>query len=152
MSVTSDGVRAWESMVRLHRSLTGSMDRSLRAGFGRSLDEYDVLHQLSTAAQPMRMGDLAQRLLVANSSCHRIVGRLVEGGLVERVRGDEDRREVLVALSAEGRRLHRRMAAHHGRDIETMFGARLRPDEQAMIEAACGRLIASTGPRAGEDR
>jgi len=139
-------------MVRVHRSLTGSMDRSLRAAFGRSLDEYDVLHQLSIAGEPMRMGDLADRLLVANSSCHRLVGRLVEARLVERVRGEEDRREVLVALSAEGRRLHRRMAAHHGSDIETMFGAPLRPDEQAMIEAACGRLIASSDPQAGEDR
>jgi DNA-binding MarR family transcriptional regulator len=142
----SDGVRAWEATVRVHRTLTRTMDRSLRAAFGHSLDEYDVLHQLASAGEPIRMGDLAERLLVANSSCHRLVARLAETALVERVRGDQDRREVLVGLSAEGRRLHRRLAAHHGRDIEALFGARLEPDEQSVIETAFGRLADSAGP------
>jgi DNA-binding MarR family transcriptional regulator len=119
------------------------MDRSLRAAFGRSLDEYDVLHQLASAGKPIRMGDLADRLLVANSSCHRLVGHLVEARLVERVRGEEDRREVLVGLSPGGRRLHRRMAAHHGRDIETMFSGRLEPAETAVIDTSLRRLAES---------
>ena len=138
-------------MVRVQRSLTGAMDRSLSAAFGHSLDEYDVLHQLSSAESPMRMGDLAERLLVANSSCHRLVGRLVNASMVERLRGESDRREVLVELSPEGRRLHRRMAAHHGRDIETLFSERLSPQVQSVIRAAFARLSASTELLGGVD-
>lgn len=64
------------------------MDQHLRATFGQSLDDYDVLHQISVHGGPIRMGDLAENLLVANSSCNRIVGRLVDGGFAERRHGN----------------------------------------------------------------
>ncbi len=118
-------VETWERLVRFHRQATKVMDENLRARFGHSLDDYDVLHQISTHGSPIRMGELAERLLVANSSCHRIVGRLVEGGLVRRTHGERDRREVLVDLTPDGRRLHRRMAAVHTRDIDRLVGPQL---------------------------
>lgn len=123
--VSVDVVASWSSLVRYQRLVLAAMDASLRDRCGRSLDDYDVLHQLSSRAGPMRMGELADRLVVANSSCHRIVGRLADAGLVSRTRGDVDRREVLVALTDAGRRLRTRMAAVHTRDIERWFGAPL---------------------------
>ena len=110
--------------------------------FGHSLDDYDVLHQISLHGGPIRMGDLAEQLLVANSSCNRIVGRLVDGGFVERSHGEADRREVLVDLTPAGKRLRRRMAAVHTRDIEAHFGARLTANEIAAVDAALRRLLA----------
>jgi DNA-binding MarR family transcriptional regulator len=118
------------------------MDQNLRARYGRSLDDYDVLHQISAHGSPTRMGELAEQLLVANSSCNRIVGRLVEAGLVTRDQGGTDRREVLVDLTPQGRRLHRRMAALHTRDIERLFGAPLSTVERSHLNDAFGRLLA----------
>ena len=117
------------------------MDDSLRRAFGRSLDEYDVIHQLRVAGQPLRMGELASRLLVANSSCHRIVSRLVDAGLVNRSHGRHDRRQVHVELTTQGRRLHRAMTAHHGRDIRLLFTDKLQADERGVIESALRRLV-----------
>ncbi len=135
-------VDAWEHLVRYHRTTTIAMDRHLQATFGHSLDDYDVLHQISVHDGPIRMGDLAGNLLVANSSCSRIVGRLVDRGLIERTHGESDGRVVLVDLTRTGTALRRRMAAAHTRDIEALFGARLTPTDVAELDAILVRLLA----------
>lgn len=138
----SNAVGTWEHLVRFHRIATAAMDERLRELFGYSLDDYDVLHQIADHDTPITMGALAERLLVANSSCNRIVGRLVAAGLVERTRGDRDRREVLVALTAEGRRLRRRMAAVHVRDIERLVGTPLSTQRLQHLDATLRHLLA----------
>ncbi len=130
----------WERMARFHRTVVQEMDRSLRHRFNRSLDDYDVLHQVVVSGDPLRMGELAGRLLLANSSCNRIVGRLVEAGILERFRGEVDRREVLVGATADGRRLHRRMATVHTRDIQRLFAAPLSAAGRRGLEVAFDEL------------
>lgn len=135
-------VDTWEHLIRFHRATTIAMDRHLRERFGRSLDDYDVLHQISEHDGPIRMGALAENLVVANSSCTRLVGRLVDDGLVERRHGDTDGRVVFVELTAAGRGLRRRMAAVYTRDIEAHLGAPLTPTEMAALDATLRRLLA----------
>ncbi len=136
---------AWELLVRFQRGATRQMDASLQQHFGRSLDDYDVLHRLRSVGEPIRMTDLAQRLLVANSSCNRIVGRLVDLGLIERSAG-VDRREVRVALTTEGRRLHRRMAVRHTRDIRHHVTDRLTASEHDQLTVILQRLVDEPKP------
>ena len=135
-------VDTWERLVSYHRTTTTAMDQHLQATFGHSLDDYDVLHQIGVHGGPIRMGDLAENLLVANSSCTRIVGRLVDGGFAERSHGEADGRVVLVDLTRAGHTLRRRMAAVHTRDIEARFGALITPTEAAAIDAILRRLLA----------
>ncbi len=134
-------IETWEHLVRYHRVTTTAMDQHLRTSFGHSLDEYDVLHQISVHRGPIRMGDLAENLLVANSSCTRLVGRLVDGGFIERSLGEADGRVVLVELTRAGTALRRRMAAVHVRDIETRFGAPLTTAQAADLDAVLRRLL-----------
>jgi len=117
------------------------MDERLRAKFGHSLDDYDILHQIHFHGAPIRMGELADRLLVANSSCNRIVARLVEAGLISRHHGAADRREVLVDLTTEGKRLRRRMAAVHTRDIEALVGKPLSTNQHYHLNDSLSRLL-----------
>lgn len=138
-----DPLRAWELLMHFHRRTVRVMDAGLQDRFGRPLDDYDVLHQLKIAGRPLRMTDLAQRLLVANSSCNRIVGRLERDGLIERSSGARDRREVWVGLTPDGRRVHRRMAAHHTRDIRTRFGDLLGPEDIDQLVVVFERLLAA---------
>lgn len=145
MASAGDGERAgiatWERLVRYQRKAMRAMDDHLRSTFGHPLEDYDVLHQTAVHDGPIRMGELADRLLVANSSCTRIVGRLVAAGLVERRRGRHDRREVLVLLTPAGRRLHRRMAAVHTRDIEHHFSSRLSAAALDRLDRTVGELL-----------
>ncbi|MFN3216852.1 MAG: MarR family winged helix-turn-helix transcriptional regulator [Acidimicrobiales bacterium] len=134
-------VDIWERLVRFHRVATTVMDANLRATFGHSLDDYDVLHQIHEHGAPIRMGDLAERLLVANSSCNRIVGRLVDVGLLTRTYGTDDRRVVQVQLTAAGKALHRRMAAVHTRDIRRLVGSVLHDSDRVHLDRALRRLL-----------
>ncbi len=135
-------IDTWERLVRFLRTTTSAMDQHLRTTFDHGLDDYDVLHQISVHRGPIRMGDLAENLLVANSSCNRIVGRLVKSELVERRHGESDGRVVLVDLTIAGNTLRRRMAVVHGRDIESRFGAPLTAAEAADVDAILQRLLA----------
>ena len=141
-------VETWEHLARVHRAATAAMDEQLRERFGYSLDDYDVLHQIADHRAPINMGELASRLLVANSSCNRIVGRLEAAGLVERARSNTDRREVFAVLTAEGRRLRRRMAAVHTRDIDQLIGDPLTAPQLAQLNSALVAVLAATTDRA----
>jgi DNA-binding MarR family transcriptional regulator len=134
-------VSTWERLVQFHRIATTAMDDSLRINCGHSLDEYDVLHQMHSYGEPIRMGALAERLLIANSSCNRMVGRLVEAGFITRIDGENDRRNVLVQLTTEGRRLRRQMAVAHTRDIDRLVGIRLSTSALADLDAALDTLL-----------
>ena len=66
-----------------------------------------------------RIRDLADLLMVEHHSMVELVDRLVTGGYVRRARGDEDRREVLVALTAKGERVLRDLARSHHAELST---------------------------------
>lgn len=139
-----DIVDTWERFVRYQRLAVTAMDQHLRVTFGRSLDDYDVLHQIGINDGPIRMSDLAGNLLVANSSCNRIVGRLVSDGLVERRQGVADGRVVLVELTPSGRSLRRRMAAVHTRDIQARFGALITQRQATDLDVILRQLLGET--------
>ncbi|MEM7141002.1 MAG: MarR family transcriptional regulator [Actinomycetota bacterium] len=136
----------WELLVRFHRRAIDQLGGELEERFGLGIDEYDVLHRLAIAGEPMRMTDLAASLLVANSSCTRIVGRLVDLGHVERRAGAEDRRQVLVDLTVDGRRMYRRMAVEHGRGIRRVLVDHLEPGEGDAISGAMRRVLDALDP------
>jgi DNA-binding MarR family transcriptional regulator len=138
-------IETWERLAQFHQVTTKAMDENLRARCDHSLDDYDVLHQIFAHGAPIRMGDLAERLVVANSSCNRIVGRLVEAELLSRTHGDGDRREVFVGLTAEGQRQHRRMAAVHTRDIEHLVGSPISTSERKRLDDTLRKLLSDVG-------
>ena len=137
---TPDRIVIWERLLRFQRKAVREMDRSLRAHFDRSLDDYDVMHQVARNGAPIRMGDLSDRLLVAHSSCTRIVGRLVDSGHLRRRPGQVDRREIFVELTPAGRKLQRRMAALHTRDIEQLIGATFTAEAARVLDATLATI------------
>ena len=124
----------WKEMLTFHRRAVTVMDLHLQSEFGHGLDDYDVLHQLSHAGVPLRMGDLAERLLVANSSCHRIVSRLADAGFLHVASDENDRRSRLVSLSETGASQYRQMARVHRNDIDQQFSDRIIPDDLAVLD------------------
>jgi DNA-binding MarR family transcriptional regulator len=58
---------------------------------------------------PIRLSELASEEGINPTMLSRIVGDLVEGGLIERVGDPQDRRAALVRATREGRRLIERM-------------------------------------------
>ena len=80
-------------------------------------------HQLMLALKGLpkhvrpRIGELAQRLQIQHHSAVELANRLSAGGYVRRARGGEDRREVLLALTAKGERVLRELSLHHRQEL-----------------------------------
>lgn len=81
------------------------LSRQLRQQAGSSLSPtlQSVLASIALHG-PLSLGDLAVREQVAPPTITKLLGRLDEQGLIERQRGADDRRVILVSLTAEGHR------------------------------------------------
>ena len=87
--------------------LSRLIDRRLAENFARHGIEawmYDVLATLRRSGEPYELsaGDLVERTMVTTGAITNRIDRLLERGLVERFPGEEDRRRVIVRLSAAG--------------------------------------------------
>ena len=88
-----------------------------------------------------RIRDIADRMLIQHHSAVELIDRLETGGYVRRERGQNDRREVLLALTAKGERVLGQLALHHHEELQNaapkLVGAlrrvtrERRPDEVA---------------------
>ena len=59
------------------------------------------------------IGELASRMQIRHHSAVELVNRLEAGGFAHRTRGQKDRREVLLALTAQGEKILGELALHH---------------------------------------
>lgn len=71
-----------------------------------------TLKGLPAGTRP-RIGELAERMQIQHHSAVELVNRLAAGGYVRRHRGGEDRREVLLSLTAKGEKILRELSLHH---------------------------------------
>ena len=80
-------------------------------------------HQLLLAIQTLdesqspTIGQLAEHLVLRHHSAVGLIDRLEGRGLVSRVRGEGDRRQVRVRLTAEGAERLRRLSALHREEL-----------------------------------
>src|SRR5205085_7219553 len=82
-------------------------------------------HQLLLAivGSPARVsptvGDVAEQLIIKHHSAVELIDRLARRGLVARLRNDDDRREVLLKVTAKGERLLRKLSVAHVAELRT---------------------------------
>src|SRR5579872_4143514 len=66
-----------------------------------------------------RIRELANRMQIQHHSAVELVNRLEGGGYVRRERAQEDRREVLLALTPKGERVLGELALHHHEELRS---------------------------------
>ena len=140
-SVASARGRA-QAMEALAKSFKGAM-AAVRRLRGRdthhpgalSQAQYQVLFELRQRGA-LPAGELASALEVSPASATQMLDRLADGGLVERVRSDQDRRIVVSRLSDAGRLVcEQRRAA-----IEPLWREMLEGFTAAELETAAAVL------------
>ena len=104
--------------------------------------EFDVLACLRRAGDPftLNIGRLMRETLVSSGTMTNRIDRLADRGLVERLRDPQDRRSVLVALTAQGRRRADDAIADL-LDREQPLLATLTPQEQDVLANLLRRLL-----------
>jgi DNA-binding MarR family transcriptional regulator len=95
---------------RLSVALGEDLQRSLRP-FGIGAGEMDVLFSLLNVGAPyeQRPSDISKGCYVTTGATTGRVDRLVKAGLVERVPSPKDRREMLVRLTSDGKKMAQRL-------------------------------------------
>jgi DNA-binding MarR family transcriptional regulator len=66
-----------------------------------------------------RIRELANRMQIQHHSAVELVNRLESGGYVRRERAQDDRREVLLALTSKGERVLGELALHHHEQLRS---------------------------------
>ncbi|HZV25156.1 MAG TPA: MarR family transcriptional regulator [Acidothermaceae bacterium] len=113
------------------RAAIGRLSRQLNASVADIGFSPSQLSVLGTVARrgPIGIGELAELEGINPTMLSRIVGKLSDGGLIERIADPDDGRAVVVQTTAAGRKLHERVQDQRGKAI----AARLEkmPDLQA---------------------
>ena len=95
---------AWTALCRAHAGVTGRLQEALTEAGLPPLAWYEVLDRVADAPdERLKMGDLADALVISRGGLTKLVDRLVRAGLLERAFCEEDRRVSYAVLTASGR-------------------------------------------------
>ncbi len=101
--LTPEEQTVWRAFLDVSRLLFEQLGRQLAEDSDMSLAEYEILVQLSEAAdRSMRMSELADRVVSSRSRITHTVARMQQRGLVRRQSCPDDGRGVLCVLTDAG--------------------------------------------------
>jgi len=138
---------AWRALLASHAALVGRLGEELQDEKGLPLPWYEVLLWLNQAPDGrLRMGELADSLLLTPSGVTRLVDRMEAEGLVQRQQCPSDRRGWHAVMTPAGRARLRSAAPVHLRGVERHFGRHLTDDEADLITDVLGRVLQDVSP------
>lgn len=140
-------MNAWVKLARA-ASAVGSRLASRLAEHDLSESQFGVLDALHHLG-PLHQCDLARKILRTTGNVTLVVDNLERRGLVQRQRGETDRRFVLVRLTVAGEELIRRVFPLHADAVATEM-AMLSSDEHRELSRLCRRLVVVPGPVEGD--
>lgn len=139
---------AYLNLARTHALLTGPLSQLFKA-HGLSEATYNILRVLRGVRQhpeqgrdALPSGEVGDRLVARVPDVTRLIDRLVNAGLVERTRGEEDRRVVLLRITAAGlatlRKLDKPVLDLHAASLGHLTRAELRQLNTLLEKARAG--------------
>lgn len=150
---TPERLAVWRRFLEAHAAVIELLERELAAEQRLPLSWYDVLLHLRHAPEGrLRMQGLADAVLLSKSGLTRLVDRMEQAGLVQRVACESDRRGTFAAITAEGRDMLRAAAPTHLRGIKEHFTDLLEDDEVAVLTAALERIATAARDERPEGR
>jgi len=121
----------WAGLYAAFAILRKDTERALSA-WQVTVPQAAVLALLAEASRPLPITKLARLLLQESPSITSLVDRMCASGLVKRTKDPNDRRLVLIQLTAKGRHVHDEVRAHATAVSDEMFGV-LTDDERATL-------------------
>ena len=124
-------------LMRAANSARNHASRSL-SGAHLTLTQFAVLESLYHLG-PMSLSDIARKVLTTGGNLTMVVGNLEKLGLARRQGCPEDRRVLIVALTAKGKTLLRDIFPRHAAAIVEFLNV-LGPEEQERLGDLCRKL------------
>lgn len=135
---------AWGALARTHAAVSQRLQEALAQGDFPPLPWYEVLAAVAEAPeQRMRMGDLAELLVITRGGLTKLVDRLVKAGLLERTFCETDRRVSYATLLPAGAELLKEMRPVIVGELELAFSARISVEQANELRDTLDRVRSS---------
>ncbi|SRR5579864_4513055 len=135
-------LRLWRAFLNAHAAVIGRVESDLAGHDLPSLGWYDVLWALYRAPdRRLRMGELAERVVLSRTGMTRLVDRIEAAGCLLREEVPGDRRGAYATITPAGVRLLRRMWPVYERAVIERFLPHVRGN-RAAVRAALERIAA----------
>jgi DNA-binding MarR family transcriptional regulator len=132
---------AWGALTRTHAAVTGRLQEALAQSDFPPLPWYEVLATIAEAPeQRMRMGDLAEALVITRGGLTKLVDRLIKAGLLERTFCETDRRVSYATLLPSGAQLLEEMRPVVAAELAVAFSANISEDEAGQLRETLDRV------------
>ena len=113
----------YRALAEFRYQIRGFLAFSNKAVLGAGLErgQYQMMLVIKGIPEGMRpkIRNLANRLRVQHNSAVELINRLEGGGYVSRERAEDDRREVLLALTPKGEKVLAELALHHHEELQS---------------------------------
>jgi DNA-binding MarR family transcriptional regulator len=137
----------WRAFLLAHARVSRRLDEDLRLDHDLSIAEYDTLLTLALApGRRMRMGPLAEQVILSKSGVTRLIDRLVGDELVERSACLADARGAEAVLTDRGLARLNEASPTHLRGISEHFLTVLDAADLEVIERTMTAVAQRAGP------
>src|SRR6476659_5288927 len=135
---------AWIAITQTHAAVTGRLQEVLTAAELPPLAWFEVLATLDRAPeQRLKMGDLAEALVITRGGLTKLVDRLIKAGLLERTFCETDRRVSYATLMPAGVELLAEMRPVVRGELAATFTANLSVAEAEGLRETMERIRGS---------
>jgi DNA-binding MarR family transcriptional regulator len=135
---------AWIAIAQTHAAVTGRLQEALTAAELPPLAWFEVLATLDRAPeQRLKMGELAEALVITRGGLTKLVDRLIKAGLLERVFCESDRRVSYATLLPAGVELLEEMRPIVRDELAVAFSASLTVEQAGQMREMLERIRGS---------
>jgi DNA-binding MarR family transcriptional regulator len=135
---------AWVALCRAHAAVAGRLQEALTDAGLPPLAWYEVLSTVAAAPdERLKMGDLAEALVISRGGLTKLVDRLVKAGLLERSFCATDRRVSYATLCSAGKEVLGDMQPVVAAEISAAFAANLSDRQADALRDSLARVNAS---------
>lgn len=132
---------AWLAVARTHAAVTARLQDALTAAGLPPLAWFEVLASLSEAPErQLKMGELAEALVITRGGLTKLVDRLIKAGLLERNFCEADRRVSYATLLPAGAELLEEMRPVVAGELEAAFAANITERQAEELSATLERV------------
>jgi DNA-binding MarR family transcriptional regulator len=138
---------AWDALSRAYAAVSLRLQEALAQNDFPPLPWFDLLCAVADAPeQRMRMGELAEALVMTRGGLTKLVDRMVKAGLLERTFCETDRRVSYATLLPAGAEMLAEMRPVIAAELEASFSGKLGASEarelrgnlESLRSSACG--------------
>lgn len=132
---------AWRALSQAHAAVSGRLEEALAGANLPPLPWFETLMAISKADEErMKMGELADALVITRGGLTKLVDRLVKAGLIERTFCETDRRVAYATLLPAGSELLAEMLPIVAAELEVAFAANITARQAEQMRETLDRV------------